>query len=807
LIASPSGLTISAPITEIAETTATAVTFAGTGTTRLSATTSNYRGVTTVTGDTLEVARIDTGSANSSIGNPGNTAATNLLLGNGTTLRFIGDGGANDTTDRNWTLNGTSNGDSATLDASGAGTETVTFSNTSSPAYGTTNQTRTINLAGTNTGTNTLAARIANNGTGTVSLTKSGAGTWVLTGISTYSGVTTVTGGTLEVARIANGSANSSIGNPISTAATNLLLGNGATLRFIGDGGTNDTTDRNWTLNGTSNGDSATLDASGAGTERVTFSNTSSPAYGTTNQTRTINLAGTNTSANTLAANILNNGTGAVSLTKSGAGTWVLTGASTYTGSTTISNGILEVTLNNALGTNAAGTTVTAGATLRLTGVNYSTTEALSINGAGAGGAGGGALVSSGTSAFAGQITAATDATINAGSGTLALSGGVVKDGTTLTFKGAGGTITISGTGISGASAFSDLVVDGTTVTETVANTYNGPTTITNGGILNANTAGALPAGTRSAVSFTGSGAPNLRLGASQVAASLSSSTTTPNAAVVTLGSNTLTVGTASGTTTFTGSIGGTGGNLIKDGASTQVLSGTNGYTGTTTVSGGKLEVTGSLSGTTGVTVSNGGALLLNNNANDIIKTGAPLTVNGSTVQIGGGVSGKNQTFGSLTLSGNSTLDFGTAANGNALTFASAGTFTGTLKVLNWTAGIYPAEGPDSGSVGDGRDRWLFNAPSGYTPSQLATIEFFSDDGGISLGSARQISFGGTSYEIVPVPEPATTTLIGTIALCALFGYRERRRFAGFGKRTAALPNEANWASLKPGSARLRPKA
>jgi hypothetical protein len=57
------------------------------------------------------------------------------------------------------------------------------------------------------------------------------------------------------------------------------------------------------------------------------------------------------------------------------------------------------------------------------------------------------------------------------------------------------------------------------------------------------------------------------------------------------------------------------------------------------------------------------------------------------------------------------------------------------------------------------------------------------------------------------VPEPATTTLIGTIALCALFGYRERRRFAGFGKRTAALPNEANWASLKPGSARLRPKA
>ena len=43
----------------------------------------------------------------------------------------------------------------------------------------------------------------------------------------------------------------------------------------------------------------------------------------------------------------------------------------------------------------------------------------------------------------------------------------------------------------------------------------------------------------------------------------------------------------------------------------------------------------------------------------------------------------------------------------------------------------------------------------------------------------------GNGFEIVPVPEPATTALIGSIALCALIGYRERRRFAGLGKRTA----------------------
>ncbi len=40
-------------------------------------------------------------------------------------------------------------------------------------------------------------------------------------------------------------------------------------------------------------------------------------------------------------------------------------------------------------------------------------------------------------------------------------------------------------------------------------------------------------------------------------------------------------------------------------------------------------------------------------------------------------------------------------------------------------------------------------------------------------------------YEIVPVPEPATTALIGAVALCALIGYRERRRFTGVRSRLA----------------------
>jgi hypothetical protein len=61
-------------------------------------------------------------------------------------------------TDRGFTINGTAVGHQATLNASGTGP--VNFTNPASPAYGTTAQTRGLNLSGTNTGTNTLAALI-----------------------------------------------------------------------------------------------------------------------------------------------------------------------------------------------------------------------------------------------------------------------------------------------------------------------------------------------------------------------------------------------------------------------------------------------------------------------------------------------------------------------------------------------------------------------------------------------------------------------------------------------------------------------
>jgi autotransporter-associated beta strand protein len=57
---------------------------------------------------------------------------------------------------------------------------------------------------------------------------------------------------------------------------------------------------------------------------------------------RALTLAGTNTGANTMAALISDN-VGFTSLVKTGAGTWIITGANTYTGTTSIQNGTLSV--------------------------------------------------------------------------------------------------------------------------------------------------------------------------------------------------------------------------------------------------------------------------------------------------------------------------------------------------------------------------------------------------------------------------------------------------------------------------------
>ncbi|MDQ0390285.1 autotransporter domain-containing protein [Labrys monachus] len=136
--------------------------------------------------------------------------------------------------------------------------------------------------------------------TGIGGLTKSGAGTLVLSGADTYTGATTVSAGTLK-----GGAANA------FSAASATTVAGGATLDLGGFG-------------------QAIGSLAGAGT--VTNSGGAAAAL----------TAGGDDSSTTFSG-VIEDGTSATALTKTGTGTLTLNGVSTYTGATTVSAGKLVV--------------------------------------------------------------------------------------------------------------------------------------------------------------------------------------------------------------------------------------------------------------------------------------------------------------------------------------------------------------------------------------------------------------------------------------------------------------------------------
>jgi fibronectin-binding autotransporter adhesin len=199
-------------------TSSSRVSKTGAGTWNLTGTASTYTGATLVQAGVLGVSKFANGGSTSSIGASSN-AASNLIIYNGSTVRYTGTG---DTTDRLFQISNTSGHDqTATLDASGTGA--ISFTNIGNLTYGSLNQRRTLFLTGTNTGNNTLAATITNNNstTGAVSITKEGTGKWILTGNNTYTGATRVNAGTL----IINGSTDA--GSAVTVASGATLGGSG----------------------------------------------------------------------------------------------------------------------------------------------------------------------------------------------------------------------------------------------------------------------------------------------------------------------------------------------------------------------------------------------------------------------------------------------------------------------------------------------------------------------------------------------------------------------------------------------------
>lgn len=129
---------------------------------------------------------------------------------------------------------------------------------------------------------------------------------------------------------------------------------------------------------------------------------------------------------------------GAAGIIKAGAGTMSLSGGNTFSGSTTVNTGILNIQNVAGLGTTAGGTTVASGAELQLQGSITIGAEPLSLAGSGTLGSSGGALYNiSGTNTFGGAITLTEGTRINSFAGTLTLGGTVDLGGFTLILQGA----------------------------------------------------------------------------------------------------------------------------------------------------------------------------------------------------------------------------------------------------------------------------------------------------------------------------------------------------------------------------------
>jgi autotransporter-associated beta strand protein len=239
---------------------------------------------------------------------------------------------------------------------------------------------------------------------GSATLTKSGTSLASLAGgANTFSGGTTVSGGILSVSTLANSGSASDLGAPGSSAA-NLVI-NGGTLQYTGNGAS---IDHLFTV-GPSGG---ALDASGAGA--LSLTNTGAVALNGSGP-HTLILTGTNSSANTLAPNVANSSGGATAVTKDNVGTWVLTGTNTYTGLTTVNNGVLQI------GAGGGSGTIGSGNILDNANLTFDLASTLTVGGAitGTGSVtnnGTGTLILNGNNNYAG-VTAVNAGTLQLGNG------------------------------------------------------------------------------------------------------------------------------------------------------------------------------------------------------------------------------------------------------------------------------------------------------------------------------------------------------------------------------------------------------
>lgn len=546
-----------------------------------------------------------------------------------------------------------------------------------------------------------------------------------------------------------------------------------------------------YTFSNNSSTTAATLTLSGAITANISASRPTQ-----------LVLAGTNTGNNLISGNISSPSfaQGVAVLKKNGAGTWILSGSNTFSGSSvTVANaangiqinaGVLVAQNNNALGstTNSVNNYINSGGTLELNSssangsINLNNALTLQLMN-------GGTIRSNGsntTSSILNVSTAATSTTISTiGSSDVFTIGNGANDFT-------GGTAGATVTRIAGPG----------TVLLGQASNYAGTLSIDSAGTLKLGNATGLGAAATAGVAFGDSSTGKLVLnGLSATVATLNSI-----ASVGTVENNnataaTLTVSNTTGTSSYGGLLqDGAAGTLAltKAGASTLTLSGVNTYTGGTSISAGTLSVTNSSGSATGtgavavsgtgilggtgtvsgaVTVSTGGTLtsgvsgvgtlhlsdvnltgganiLLNGVASQMTSTGAvAITGSSNLMTVGGSAALAGNTYNFLTGSslsatgisltgsavGNSTVALGSSSTVGRTTYAFSA--TATALQLAVTGGAWDL------TWNGGSANWNTSDSIGQKDGSGSNIAFYAGDN-MSIATADTITVDAAGISV-----------------------------------------------------------
>ena len=590
---------------------------------------------------------------------------------------------------------------------------------------------------------------------GAGTLNKSGASSLTLSGANTYTGNTAVSTGILNIANAANTTTGvfiigagatlnlasfsdygvaSAMGSRLQASDTNGATDSatsgiglhfqGGTLQYTGS--TPQSTNRMIRMNTTTTN---TIDASGTGSGTLTFTGavTQVNLFDTAG-TRTLNLTGSNAGANTFGIALTDQASSPTSLVKSGIGTWVLTGANTYTGTTSVIGGTLSVAAIADSGASNIGPSGTVsfanGATLLYTGTGSSTT-ARGFNAS----SGSGVInvsAAAGTLGITGAITGTYTQTLaKSGDGTLALGG--AADNGSLILDAEAGLVQLGKTtsGSSHAVAGISNIASGATVQLG----GSGGDQIYNGGFQTPFGLVNMGGGT---LDLNGVNEEFDRLtGTGMVINSLAATTST------------LTLGSAGGSGSFGGSL--TNGSgvlaLIKTGIGTLTLTGANTYSGNTTVNAGTL------------TLGNAPDPANANPANDastvtIAATGATLNLTYTGTDI----------VNALYV-GTTQMAAGVYGPGHLVIPQITG--TGTLTVMtgppgfaSWITGSFAngtvpsgKQGPNDVPMNDGVSNLLKYAIAGQDPTvNNPTISTFSAN---TLSFTKRAGTNGLSYSIV----------------------------------------------------------